>query len=247
MKKFIYLFLFIACACDKEDVSDCFQTEGDLITQEFTVTEFQKILVNRDVELIISQGDNYRVIVETGSNLLNDIEVNVVENELQLTNNNDCNYFRDYGVTKIYVTTPVLREIRSSTQFDISSEEVLDFQNLKLISEDYSTSESFTVGDFKLSVSTNTLSVVSNNISSFYIEGDTEELFLSFYSGTGRFEGQNLISNHVEVFHRGSNDMLVHPIETLSGELRGTGDLISVNQPASVNVEQYYTGQLILQ
>ena len=247
MKKIVYIFLLILCACDKEDVSDCFQTEGDLITQEFTVTEFQKILVNRDVELIISQGDNYRVIVETGSNLLNDIEVNVVENELQLTNNNDCNYFRDYGVTKIYVTTPVLREIRSSTQFDISSEEVLDFQNLKLISEDYSTSESFTVGDFKLSVSTNTLSVVSNNISSFYIEGDTEELFLSFYSGTGRFEGQNLISNHVEVFHRGSNDMLVHPIETLSGELRGTGDLISVNQPASVNVEQYYTGQLILQ
>jgi hypothetical protein len=73
MKKFIYLFLFIVFACDKEDVSDCFQTEGELITQEFTVTEFQKILVNRDVELIISQGENYRVIVETGSNLLNDI------------------------------------------------------------------------------------------------------------------------------------------------------------------------------
>ena len=247
MKKVVYIFLIIFCACDKEDASNCFQTEGELITQEFAVTEFQKILVNRDVELIISQGDNYSVIVETGSNLLNDIEVSIVGNELQLTNNNDCNYFRNYGVTKIYVTTPVLREIRSSTQFDISSEEVLDFQNLKLISEDYSTSESFTVGDFKLSVSTNTLSVVSNNISSFYIEGDTEELFLSFYSGTGRFEGQNLISNHVEIFHRGSNDMLVHPIETLSGELRGTGDLISVNQPASVNVEQYYTGQLILQ
>jgi len=247
MKKFIYLFLFIVFACDKEDVSDCFQTEGELITQEFTVTEFQKILVNRDVELIISQGENYRVIVETGSNLLNDIEVRVFGNELQLTDNNTCNFVRDYGVTKVYVTTPNLTEIRSSTQFDISSDGILSFDNLKLISEDFNYSESFTVGDFKLSVSTNTLSVVSNNISSFYIDGVTEELFVGFYSGTGRFEGQDLIANHIDIFHRGSNDIIVHPIESLSGELRGTGDLISVNQPTSINVEQYYTGQLILQ
>ena len=247
MKKFIYLFLFIVFACDKEDVSDCFQTEGELITQEFTVTEFQKILVNRDVELIISQGENYRVIVETGSNLLNDIEVRVFGNELQLTDNNTCNFVRDYGVTKVYVTTPNLTEIRSSTQFDISSDGILSFDNLKLISEDFNYSESFTVGDFKLSVSTNTLSVVSNNISSFYIDGVTEELFVGFYSGTGRFEGKDLIANYIDIFHRGSNDMVVYPIESLSGELRGTGDLISVKQPASVNVEQYYTGQLILQ
>ena len=247
MKKFIYLFLFIVFACDKEDVSDCFQTEGELITQEFTVTEFQKILVNRDVELIISQGENYRVIVETGSNLLNDIEVRVFGNELQLTDNNTCNFVRDYGVTKVYVTTPNLTEIRSSTQFDISSDGILSFDNLKLISEDFNYSESFTVGDFKLSVSTNTLSVVSNNISSFYIDGVTEELFVGFYSGTGRFEGQDLIANHIDIFHRGSNDIIVHPIESLSGELRGTGDLIMVNQPSIVSVEQYYTGQLILQ
>ena len=247
MKKFIYLFIFIVFACDKEDASDCFQTEGELITQEFTVTEFQKILVNRDVELIISQGENYRVIVETGSNLLNDIEIDVVDGELQLTDNNTCNFVRDYGVTKVYVTTPNLTEIRSSTQLDISSDGILSFDNLKLISEDFNYSESFTVGDFKLSVSTNTLSVVSNNISSFYIDGVTEELFVGFYSGTGRFEGQDLIANHIDIFHRGSNDIIVHPIESLSGELRGTGDLISVNQPTSINVEQYYTGQLILQ
>ena len=89
--------------------------------------------------------------------------------------------------------------------------------------------------------------VVSNNISSFYFIGQTNNLTINFPSGDGRFEGQDLIANHVDVFHRGSNDMIVHPIESLSGELRGTGDLISVNQPTSINVEQYYTGQLILQ
>ena len=247
MKKVVYIFLIIFCACDKEDTSNCFQTEGELIMQEYIVTDFQKILVNRDVELIISQGDDYRVIVETGSNLLNDIEVDVVDEELQLTNNNTCNFVRNYGVTKVYVTTPILTEIRSSTQFDISSEGILNFNNLKLISQDYDFPDSFSVGDFKLNVNSSTLRVISNNISSFYIEGITDDLFVGFYSGNGRFEGQGLVANHINIFHRGSNDMVVHPIESLSGELRGTGDLIVVNQPTLVSVEQFYTGQLILQ
>lgn len=247
MKKLVYILLIIFYACDKEDTSDCFQKEGELIMQEFPITEFQKIFVNRDVEVIISQGDNYQVIVETGSNLLNDIKVEVIDGELQLTDNNTCNYFRDYGVTKVFVTTPDLTQIRSSTQFDISSLGILNFDNLNLISEDFNFPDSFTVGDFKLTVNLNALRVVSNNISSFYITGNVELLNVNFPAGTGRFNGEALFAQNINVYHRGSNDMIIHPIESLSGELRGTGNLIVVNQPSNISVEQFYTGQLIFQ
>jgi hypothetical protein len=39
--------------------------------------------------------------------------------------------------------------------------------------------------------------------------------------------------------------MIVNPQESIVGELRGTGDLISLKTPSIVEVEQYYTGQLI--
>ena len=39
--------------------------------------------------------------------------------------------------------------------------------------------------------------------------------------------------------------MIVNPQVSLFGELRGTGNLISVNQPPTVDVEQFYTGALI--
>ena len=39
--------------------------------------------------------------------------------------------------------------------------------------------------------------------------------------------------------------MVVHPKESLTGELRGTGDLISVYTPEDVNVQELYTGELI--
>ena len=49
------------------------------------------------------------------------------------------------------------------------------------------------------------------------------------------------------VFHRSANKMVVHPVERIQGRIRGTGDVISVNRPPIVNVEEFYTGRLIFQ
>jgi hypothetical protein len=246
MKKIIYILsLMFIVACNSEDAFDCFQTEGNLVQQEITVDAFERILVNRDIELIIKEGPEYKVIIETGENLLNDVEAVVVGNQLQLTDNNTCNYVRDYGITKIYVTTPHLKSIRNSSQYDVSSDGVLTFQELSLVSEDFNAPGSFTVGDFRLQIEVDKLNVNANNISSFYLSGTVNNLFIGFFSGAGRFEGKQLIAQTVEVFHRGSNDMIVNPQVALSGELRGTGNLISVNEPPTVTVEQFYTGALI--
>lgn len=246
IKKIIYILsLILIVSCNSEDASDCFQTEGNIVQQEVVVSAFDKILINRDVELIVKEGSEYQVTIETGENLLNDILVTVVDNELQLSDYNSCNYVRDYGITKVYVTAPNILRIRNSSQYKVSSEGVLTFPQLNLISEDFNAPGSFTVGDFKLEINNDKLNIVSNNISSFYITGTTNNLFIGFYAGAGRFEGQDLIAQNVDVFHRGSNDMIVNPQISLSGELRGTGDLISVNEPPTVNVEQFYTGELI--
>ena len=246
MKKIIYiLILTFIVACNSEDALDCFQTEGNIVQQEVIVSSFEKIVVNRDIELIIKEGQEYTVTIETGENLLNDVLATVVDNELQLSDYNSCNYVRDYGITKVYVTAPNITEIRNSSQYEVSSNGVLTYSNLTLISEDFNAPGSFTVGDFRLQINNDKLRVVSNNISSFYITGTVNSLFVGFYAGAGRFEGENLIAQNVDVFHRGSNDMVVNPQISLTGELRGTGNLISVNQPPTVQVEQFYTGELI--
>ena len=248
MKKIIYILtLILIVACNSEDTGDCFQTTGNIIQQEVAVNTFEKILVNRDIELIVKEGPEHKVLIETGKNLLNDVEAKVVSNTLQLTDNNSCNYVREYGITKIYVTAPNLTEIRSSTQYDISSDGILNYSNLSLLSEDFGAPESFTIGDFRLEINATRLNVVANNISSFYISGITENIFIGFYSGVGRFQGENLIAQNIDVYHRGSNDMIVNPQQSLTGGLRGTGNLISINHPPLVEVEQFYIGELIFQ
>jgi len=246
MKRLIYILsLLFIVACNSEDTPNCFQTEGNIVQQEVIVDAFERIVVNRDIELIVKEGLEIEVIIETGKNLLNDVEAIVVDNELQLNDHNLCNYVRDYGITRVYVTAPNIKEIRNSSQYQVSSDGIVTFPELKLISEDFNAPGSFTVGDFKMQINNDRLSIVSNNISSFYISGTVTNLSIGFFAGAGRFEGENLIAQNVDVFHRGSNDIIVNPQVSLTGTLNGTGNLIAVNQPPIVDVEEDYTGQLI--
>ena len=104
MKKLInILFLLLVASCSKENANDCIQNAGTTVQQEVSISDFDKILVNRDVELIIKEASEYQVIIETGEYFLNDVEASVVESELQLIDNNSCNYVRDYGITKVFV------------------------------------------------------------------------------------------------------------------------------------------------
>lgn len=248
MKKLVYILCLVSLlACNSEDAGDCFQKAGSMVQEEINVVDFEKILVNRDVELILKQGSEHKVIIETGKNLLNDVSANVENNQLILVDNNNCNYVRDYGITKVYVTAPNITEIRSSTQYDVSSNGVLNYPNLSLLSEDFNVPGTFTVGDFRLEINSTNLTVTVNGLSFFYISGHVENATIGFYSGSGRFEGRDLIAQNVKVYHRGSNDMVVNPQQSLTGELVGTGDLISVNQPPIVDVEQVYSGRLIFE
>ncbi|WP_185956430.1 head GIN domain-containing protein [Changchengzhania lutea] len=248
MKKIIYILsFFLILACDSENAGDCFQKSGSIIQKEVVLEGFDKILVNRDVELIIKEGAVQKVVIETGSNLLNDVKAEVVGGRLILTDDNACNYVRKYGITKVFVTAPKISEIRSSTQYDISSDGVLTYPNLTVLSEDFGAPDTFTVGNFNLQIDNDTFRLVFNNLSNCFISGKTENLNITFAAGTSRFEGRNLIAQNVTIWNRSSNDMTVNPQQQITGKISGTGDVICVTRPPVIDVEQQYKGELIFE
>jgi hypothetical protein len=161
--------------------------------------------------------------IESGEDLISDVNYTIDNTGLlTLNDNNQCNWVRNYAPTKIFVTTP----------------------NLKLISENFN-EDNMSSGDFNLRVQNESISVISNNISQFFISGSTDTLFVGFYSGTTAFFGANLLAQDDEISHRSSHDITAHPVQSLSGVLRSTGNLISVNEPPNVDVSELYTGSLI--
>jgi len=247
MKHLVYIFIgIILLSCNGDNVPDCFQNSGSIIQQEFEVSTFDKITVFERIELVITDEPTQKVVVETGEHLLNDIEVKVENGRLILINNNGCNLTREYGNTKVYVSSPNVTEIQNSSGYSVSSNGVLNYPNLRLLSEDFNYPDvTHTDGDFNLQVNCNRIDITFNNLSSVFISGTVNNLFIGFYSGDSRFEGANLIAQNIDIFQRSSNDMIVNPQQSLTGEIRSTGDVISVNRPPIVDVEEFYTGRLI--
>ncbi|MGC6432209.1 MAG: head GIN domain-containing protein [Jejuia sp.] len=248
MKKLVYILIFfLVFACDSENANDCFQTSGPLVQKEVVVNTFDKILVNRDIELILKEGPIQKVVIETGENLLNEVVVSVENSRIALSDSNTCNYVRDYGITKVYITSPNITEIRSSTQYDIKSDGVLTYPSITIQSEDFSAPETFTVGDFILNIDCNSFSAVFNGLSIAYVSGETENLNINLASGDSRFIARDLVAQNVNVFQRSSNDIIVNPQESIRGSIVSTGNVISVNKPAVIGVEELYKGRLIFE
>jgi len=232
--------------CNGENVLDCFQNAGDLIQEEVAVDPFTRITVFENVTLVLSQGPEQRVVIETGEFLRPEVRARVEDGTLILTDNNDCNLFRAYGLTTIYVTAPNIDTLRSSTGFPIRSEGTLAYNSLSLISESFNNPETETTdGSFDLDLATQNLSIVANGIAYFQLRGTTNNLNVTISAGDSRVEAENLLAQEVNLNHRGSNNIRINPQDALRGVIRGTGDVVSFNRPPTVEVEEIYRGRLI--
>jgi len=249
MNKYFFIVIsFLIFGCNSKNGLDCFQKTGAIIQTEVEVGDFSRIIVWKGVQLFVQYGETQEIIIETGENLLNDIEVSVNGDLLSLKNNNECNYIRDYDDTKIYVTSPNISEIRNSSSFEIKSLGVLQFQNLHLFSEDYGNEDLYYIdGDFDLEVDVDQLTVTSNGFSNFNLKGNANNATFGLYASNTRIDAGELIINHLNVFHRSSNVMIVNPQESIRGKIVSIGNVISRNLPPIVEVEELYEGRLIFE
>ena len=150
MKKIIVLIglLFICISCSKP--GECIESTGSIITKDFIVPDFDKIIVHQGISLVITDGPVYKVEVQTGENLMSNIQVSVVGGMLTLKDNTTCNWVREYGNTIVYVTAPNITELHSKTEKIIASNGNLTFPILKLFSTDLS--DGAGTGDFNLQI-----------------------------------------------------------------------------------------------
>lgn len=249
MNKVIVLILIlnpILFGCSNENAPDCFQNSGEIIQEEITLGDFTAITVFEGVKLVIKQSDTQKVVLETGEFLRNEVSLEVSENRLVIRDDNGCNFVRDFGLTTVYVSSPNISEIRSSTGFPITSDGILSYPSLTLFSESFIVPEAETTdGEFNIEVNSTNLNIVSNGIAFFDVRGTTQNFNVTFAAGDSRLHAVNLIAENMVLFHRGSNDMLVNPQQSLTGSIIGTGDVISFNRPALVEVETLYKGKLL--
>lgn len=244
MKYFLFIIAPLIISCEKP--ADCIKSTGAMTTKRIEVTQFDKIVVYSRIGLVVSEGPEYGVTIQSGTNLIDDIEVLVTGNQLTLRDNTTCNWVRDYGQTTVYVTAPNLTSIYSKTEQNISSNGILTFDNLTLSAIDnYDGQKGAGTGDFNLQINNSKLSINNNNVAGFTIIGKTKTLTIGVYEGNGIIDANLLLADKINIYHRGSNDIRVHPINEITGDIFNVGNIMASNIPQINTVHQHYTGQLL--
>lgn len=241
--------LLLLMGCGISD--DCFKGNGQPIVQTFPFDNFTKIKVHDGVGLVVKEGPDYEVKVSSSTKIMDNLEVKLEGTTLVVKDLSTCNIARDYGQTIVHVTlpdgsiTPLIQELElhCKTEQKIQSEGTLHSPIIRLFSIDVS--DGAGTGDFILAVDNGQVVVESNNVSNFYITGHCNEMLLNFYFGNGRFEGTALQAETIKVYHRGSNDLFVYPVQHIEGKIVATGNVILKNNPPIVNVEELFTGKVI--
>ena len=241
MKKLIIVFsLLVLISCDENQL---LESTGAIISKEISVGFFDKVNISEGIELHIIDEITSKVEIIAGKNVIDKVSFSVLDNQLFIDATNGSQSFQSYEPIKIYISVDDLHTIYSSSQFNVFSENELNFNNFHLQSGLFADTAS---GEFHLDVNCTSLSIEDNGVSFYNISGTTTELTVGFYNGDVRFDGTNLVAQNVHVFQRSSNDIIVNPQQKITGTIYSTGNVVLKNNPPIIDIQVLYLGQLVL-
>ncbi len=238
-----FLFWFLT-GCDKER-GVCVSNTGAIISQQRNIDSCDQINISDYVNLILTEGQPGTVTVECGKNLIGGIKTRVDSGILYLSNENKCNWLRDYeSPVNVYLAGKGIWRIVYNSSGNVRSETTLVNDSLKV--EIWGgcgvidLSVSVLKGMFSLNLGTADL----------ILRGTSDEMYL--YAGSyGRFDGTSLVTKWAHVVNKSPNDSYVKvesatdPTTMLDATILSIGNIYFTGNPQTVKADIRGSGNII--
>ncbi len=232
------LIVFLTGSCQKTDPGDCFTSTGADITESRGAQKFKTIVLNDNVNLVLTQGDHYDVSIRGGKNLLKKVETRIEDEKLTIENNNTCNWVRSFDrEITVYATVDSLEHIEYRGSGDISSTNAITGDSLLL-----SVWEGAGKVDMEVDMHRSYISFHIGTADIYY-KGYTH---LSYISTTsfGPVHAENMFSTFTFIGCGGSNNCYIWVDYTLGATISSIGNIYYKGNP-SITLDNPGQGQLI--
>jgi hypothetical protein len=230
--------LAIVSSCSKSG-PDCFTSTGSITRESRHADDFDTIVANNNVDIILTQDTVNSVEVEAGKNIIDGILTEVADRQLTISNTNTCNWVRSYDKPlNVYVHVKNLRKIYYLSAGNIS------------------TTNTITAGSLMVDV-WGGCGAIDMNVDlgqgEFYEHMGTADIIIrgkavsiSVASGDfGLLQLKDLKSDFTYVANTGSNDCYVHAEKYLDATIQNIGNIYYSGSPDTVRTHISGTGSLI--
>jgi len=230
--------LLTVIGCGKTGM-DCLTNTGEVILQDRDLSAFDSIEVNDYVNLFISQDSTYKVVVESGKNIIAGIETTVENRHLVIRNTNSCNWVRSFDKPiNVYISTPNLWKIYYNSSGNITSLNTMTTDSLKL---------EVWGGCGRIDLD------IDVYMGFFYLQIGTADIHLSgtcgiisMYTGDfGLLDARNLSSGFAFVSNKSSNDCYVQVQQELNATIQSIGNIYYTGNPKEIHTTINGAGSVI--
>lgn len=199
---------------------------GNIKTEEKSVSDFSEIEVHGSIDVHVSQGDLKPIRIEGDENLLQYIEVKQVGNKIEVRSRRGFN-LRPTSDMKIYVTSPKYSVIDVSGACDIFGETKISNNGTLHLGVSGA-------GDIKMEVDVPQVTADITGSGSVSLKGKTRDFMLEL-SGAGNAKCYELMSENATVEISGAGDAEIYASMKVDAQVSGAGTVTYKGNAAAVN------------
>ncbi len=249
----IVLFFIPSLACSTL-VPQSINGSGNLETQTFNVSNFDRVRLDGFGDVYIEQGDKESLSVQTDDNLLPYLDIKVSGNELQLSVKPNANLNPSKSITYNLTVTDLSRiTLNGSGKFYVSpiqsdSMDIAVNGSGDINIDDLSTGKlsmnlngSGNIAIDKLSASSTDASINGSGDIKLAGEAPTQEIS---FNGSGNYLAGDLKSASADISIPGSADITVWVTDTLKAHIDGSGTVRYYGKP-TVDQKGNGSGKLV--
>lgn len=208
---------------------------GEITKQSHDVDNFDGIRVDGARTVVLTQGDQFSVEVETDSNIQEFVTVEVKNNTLYFGFN--TKKIKRYNELKFYVTAPGFKHIKVSGASDVNTNGTLTGDNLKIVISGAS--------DLKLDVDYKNITTKVSGASDITLIGTAVSNVVES-SGASEFHGKKLITTSTVVHASGASTCFVNAKSNLTYEVSGASEVIYVSVPETVIINRVNSSKKVI-
>jgi hypothetical protein len=211
----IFLILFaVVAGCAEEVVDKAASTSGEgIITRDYTVETFDKIIISTSGDVILTQGSQQSVQIKADQKIIDDLDVSVNGNTLTIK---EKKVILPGNTIVIQIKTPEFKAIGVKGIGNIRNNGTIKADSLDLSIE--------ASGVIDLGLDVTDLSSSIEGSGKIGLSGTAENHDISI-SGSGTVKGYDLETNTTSVTILGSGEAQVMVQDTLNVDITGAGSI----------------------
>lgn len=192
---------------------------GKIITQTRVVDEFKGIDLSGFFNVVLTQGNEQSVKIESDENLLQYIKTVVKNNVLEVTTESGIEEFEKLN---LYITVKELNSIETSGATKITSENNFKSKKFKLSISGAS--------EIKLNIETEEMNTDLSGAASIELTGHAASHIVDL-SGAGNLEAENFETSKTVIDLSGAGSARINATKEIRGQISGIGSINYLNDP----------------